>query len=290
MGHGHGAFGAARHASRLVKTIVVTGSTRGIGRGLAENFLKRGCQVVVSGRKQEDVDRVVGQLGAQCGAERVAGQACDITDAESVQILWDAAVERFGGVEVWINNAGMTINHAPLWEQSAADLKQIVNTNLTGMLFGCKVALAGMKEQGRGQLWNMEGFGSNGMARAGLTAYGATKRAVDYLNRALRKDAAGTGVQVCALSPGMVLTDLLIGEYDFDSPAGQRAKGIFNILADRVETVTPWLAEQVLKTDRDGARVAWLTTGKVMARFLTARLRKRDLFAEPAPEGAANGR
>lgn len=273
-----------------MKTIVVTGSTRGIGLGLAENFLKRDCRVVVSGRKQEDVDRVVSQLGAQCGAERVAGQACDITDAESVQTLWEAAVQRFGSVEVWINNAGMNLNQAPLWEQSAAALKQIVDTNLTGLLFGCKVALAGMKEQGRGQLWNMEGFGSNGMTRAGLTAYGATKRAVDYLNRALRKDAAGTGVQVCALSPGMVLTDLLIGEYDFDSAAGQRAKGLFNILADRVETVTPWLAEQVLKTDRDGARVAWLTTGKVMARFLTARLRKRDLFAEPAPDRMANGR
>lgn len=273
-----------------MKTIVVTGSTRGIGLGLAENFLKRDCRVVVSGRKQEDVDRVVSQLGAQFGAERVAGQACDITDAESVQALWEAAVQRFGSVEVWINNAGMNINQAPLWEQSAAALKQLVSTNLTGLLFACKVALAGMKEQGRGQLWNMEGFGSNGMTRAGLTAYGATKRAVDYLNRALRKDAAGTGVQVCALSPGMVLTDLLIGEYDFDSAAGQRAKGLFNILADRVETVTPWLAEQVLKTDRDGARVAWLTTGKVMARFLTARLRKRDLFAEPAPDRAANGR
>ena len=290
MGHGHGAVGAALQASRLVKTIVVTGSTRGIGLGLAENFLKRDCRVVVSGRKQTDVDRVVSQLGARFGAERVAGQACDITDAESVQTLWGAAVQRFGSVEVWINNAGMNINQAPLWEQSAAALKQLVDTNLTGLLFACKVALAGMKEQGRGQLWNLEGFGSNGMTRAGLTAYGATKRAVDYLNRALRKDAAGTGVQVCALSPGMVLTDLLIGEYDFDSAAGQRAKGLFNILADRVETVTPWLAEQVLKTDRDGARVAWLTTGKVMARFLTARLRKRDLFADPAPDRAANGR
>lgn len=273
-----------------MKTIVVTGSTRGIGRGLAENFLKRGCQVVVSGRQQEDVNRVVSQLGAQCGAEAVAGQACDIADADSVQALWDAAVQRFDSVEVWINNAGMTLNQAPLWEQSAAGLKQLVNTNLTGLLFACKVALAGMKEQGRGQLWNMEGFGSNGMTRAGLAAYGATKRAVDYLNRALRKDAAGTGVQVCALSPGMVLTDLLIGEYDFDSAAGKRAKGIFNILADRVETVTPWLAEQVLKTDRDGARVAWLTTGKVMARFATARFRKRDLFAELEPDRMATGR
>lgn len=289
MGHGHGAVDAGRQGRRLVKTIVVTGSTRGIGWGLAENFLKRGCRVVVSGRKQEDVNRVVSQLGAQYGAERVAGQACDIADADSVQTLWDAAVERFGGVEVWINNAGMNLNQAPLWEQSAAGLKQLVNTNLTGLLFGCKVALAGMKAQGRGQLWNMEGFGSNGMTRAGLTAYGATKRAVDYLNRALRKDAAGTGVQVCALSPGMVLTDLLIGEYDFDSAAGQRAKGLFNILADRVETVTPWLAEQVLKTDRDGARVAWLTTGKVMARFLTARFKKRDLFAEPALDRPSEG-
>ncbi len=263
-----------------MKTVVVTGSTRGIGLGLAENFLIRGCRVVVTSRKAEDVERVVQDLGSEHGAEKVSGIASDISDISSLQSLWDFSVAEFGSVDVWINNAGINIDRAPLWEQSAQDLKNIVDTNLTGLLYACKVAMSGMRQQGHGQIWNMEGFGSNGMAQAGMVAYGATKRAVNYLNKALRKDTADTGIQVCTLSPGMVVTDLLIGEYDTSSEEWQRVKKMFNILADKVETVTPWLVDGVLKADKDGAKVMWLTNGKVMGRFLTSRFKKRDLFAD----------
>ena len=265
-----------------MKSIVITGSTRGIGRGLAESFLARGCKVAVSGRSPVAVARLVSELAAQADAERVAGRACDITREQDLEALWDCACKAFGRVDVWINNAGISIHRAPLWEQSAADLAGIVDTNLTGMLLACKVSMAGMKEQDGGQIWNMEGFGSNGMAQPGLAAYGATKRAVNYLNQALRKDAAGTGVQICTLSPGIVITDLLVGDYDLDSPEWQRAKRMFNILGDRVETVTPFLADGILKANRDGAKVAWLTAGKAFGRFLAARFRKRDLFADQA--------
>lgn len=262
-----------------MKTVVITGSTRGIGRGLAEGFLARGCKVVVNGRNQEAVEQAVGELAAGADAQRVAGCAGDVSRHKDLEALWRCAADAFGRVDVWINNAGVSIRRAPLWEQSAADLEAIVNTNLTGLLLANKVALAGMKAQGGGQIWNMEGFGSNGMAQPGLAAYGATKRAVDYLNKALRKDAAGTGVQICALSPGIVVTDLLVGDYDLDSEQWRKAKRTFNILGDAVATVAPYLVEGVLRANRDGAKVAWLTTGKAMRRFLTAPFRKRELFA-----------
>ncbi len=133
------------------------------------------------------------------------GCACDITHVEQLQGLWDAAARVFGSVDVWINNAGTDIAHKPIYEANADDLRHVVEANLLGMLYANKVAMAGMKAQGYGQIWNMEGFGSNGMSQRGLSPYGATKRAVNYLNTALRKDAQGTGVHVCTLSPGMVL-------------------------------------------------------------------------------------
>ncbi|MEP5763627.1 MAG: SDR family oxidoreductase [Halieaceae bacterium] len=261
-----------------MKRIVVTGSTRGIGHGLAENFLKRGCQLVISGRSQEQVDSVVADFAASFGADKVAGIACDITSLASLQGLWDFSKDKYGGIDLWVNNAGINIDRAPLWEQSAEDINAIVATNLTGLLLANKVAMTGMKAQGGGQIWNMEGFGSNGMAQAGMVAYGATKRAVNYLNKALRKDTPGTNIQVCTLSPGMVITDLLIGEYDTSSEEWQKTRKIFNILADKVETVTPFLVDGMLKADRDGAKVIWLTNGKVIARFLGSRFKKRDLF------------
>lgn len=263
-----------------MKSVVITGSTRGIGRGLAENFLRQGCKVVVSGRSQDGVDEAVRALAAEFDADRVTGKACQITDYDQLQGLWDHAVSIYGNVDVWINNAGLDIPHRPLWEAEVDDLKTIVETNLTGILLANKVAMGGMKEQGSGQIWNMEGFGSNGMSQKGLAPYGSTKRAVNYLNKALQKDAAGTGVHVCTLSPGIVITDLLLGDTETSGPEWERIRRIYNILADKVETVTPWLVDGVLKADKNGAKVEWLTGPKIGWRFMTARFRKRDLFAD----------
>ena len=258
--------------------IVVTGSTRGIGNGLAREFLKRRCRVAVSGRSAAQVEAVVAELGQYYGESRVCGAACDITESGQLQALWDGAAEAFGGVDVWVNNAGMSIERGPLWEQPDRDLATLVDTNLTGALLASKTAIANMLRQGHGQVWNTEGFGSDGATQPGMAAYGATKRAVRYLQRALLKDTAGTPVQVCTVSPGIVVTDLLTGDYDVTSEEFERAKRIFNVLADEVHTVTPWLADHMLATDKSGARVVWLTRRKAFARFMSAPFRTRDLF------------
>lgn len=262
-----------------MKNVVITGGTRGIGRGLAAEFLKRRCNVVITGRAQGAVDAAVVALGEIPGSGRVMGFAAELSDFDGLQAVWDGARQEFGSVDIWINNAGMSLPNKPLHEQAAADLKLIADTNLTGMLYANKIAIAGMKEQGAGQVWNMEGFGSDGRTQIGIASYGATKRAVNYLNKALKKEVEGSGVQVCALSPGIVVTDLLIGDYDRGSKEWERAKKIFNILGDKVETVTPFLVDGILSSDRNGAKVAWLTTGKAMKRFMTAGFNKRDLFA-----------
>ena len=262
-----------------MKTVVITGSARGIGRGLAENFLKRECRVVVSGRSPEAVEQVVQALEAEHPG-RVAGRHCDITSAADVQALWDTARKSFGGVDIWINNAGMSIARKPLAEQAVGDLEKIVATNLTGLLIANKVVLAEMLKADHGQIWNMEGFGSNGQSAPGMVAYGATKRALTYVNASLQKEIKGSSVQVNTLSPGVVVTDLLVGDYDLSSEEWRKTKKILNILGDTVDTVTPYLVEGVLKAEKSGARVAWLTTPKAFLRFLTAGFNKRDLFVE----------
>ena len=263
-----------------MKTVVITGSTRGIGKGLANNFLAKGCQVVISGRRQEDVDAVVAELATVHGAEHVAGKACEITDAGQLQGLWDAAVTAFGRVDVWINNAGVSIPRENLSDTDPEAIARIVDINLGGLLLANRVALRGMQAQGGGQIWNMEGFGSGGQVQPGMCAYGATKRAVNYINKALQKEVKDTPVQVCTLSPGIVVTDLLMGDYDLASPEWQKSKRIFNILGDTVETVTPFLVDGILKTDKSGGKVVWLTGGKAFGRFMTAGFNKRDLFAD----------
>ncbi len=262
-----------------MKTIVVTGSTRGIGWGLANSFLALGCAVTISGRSQASVDAAVETLRTKFPAEHIAGHLCDVTDIAQVQSLWDAAVARFGTVDIWVNNAGMGNPTAPLWEQDPQRMKAVVNTNLLGMLNGSQVALKGMLAQQYGALYNMEGFGSNGRTMAGFTLYGSTKYAVRYVNKSLLKETQDTPVIVGSLSPGMVVTDLLMVDRDADPQRFEQQKHIFNILADRVETVTPFLAQKMLQNNKTGAKIHWLTNGKIAFRFLTARFRQRDLFS-----------
>ena len=263
-----------------MKNVVITGGTRGIGHGLATEFLKRNCKVIITGRNQAQVDEAVDVLSAEYGPDDIAGITCEVTSCSDLEALWDFASKKFGSVDVWINNAGMSVARRHLDELDVTDIENIVRVNLTGMLLANKVVIRGMKQQGSGQVWNMEGFGSNGQTAPGMIAYGATKRAVNYLNKAIQKEVADTGVQVCTLSPGIVVTELLTGDYDLASEEWQKAKKILNILGDKVGTVTPYLADGILKTNRSGAKVAWLTNGKALRRFVTAGFAKRDLFAD----------
>ena len=267
------------------RVVVITGGTRGIGLGLAKEMLARGCRVVVCGRSDASVRNAVAELDTTA-AGRVTGIPADVTSRDSVQALWDHAIATYGHVDVWINNAGISAPRRPLPEVGEDTVSAVVATNLFGATNGCVVALAGMQQQpAGGWIWNMEGFGSTGQVQPGMATYGASKRAVTYLTESLVKETKGSNVKVGFLSPGIVATDLLMDDYDGQPEAFEQARKIFNILGDRVETVTPYLADGVLAAQKSGTRVAWLTKSKAFGRFATAGFRKRDIFAEPV--GAA---
>ena len=261
-----------------MKIVVITGSTRGIGHGLADSFLALGCGVVISGRTVKVIEEVRADLSLRYGAERVFGHPCDVTDFEQVEALWNKAQGHFGNVDIWINNAGISHAQMEFWKHTPEEIRAVVQTNLMGMMHGCVVALQGMLEQGFGSIYNMQGLGSDGRQMKGLTLYGSTKYGVAYLTTGLVKETKGTAVVVGSLSPGMVVTDLLTSQYQERPEEWEQAKRIFNILADRVETVTPWLAERVLANKKSGARIEWLNGRKMAWRFLSAPFRKRDLF------------
>lgn len=263
-----------------MKHILITGSTRGIGFGLAQAFLERGCAVTVSGREQAGVEQALENLGRLHEAERIYGQACDVREPGQVQALWDGAHRHFGQVDIWINNAGLSGPQAKAWLISPEQASQVVETNLLGAIHGSRVAVAGMLAQGFGSIYNMEGMGSDGRMHDGLTLYGTTKYALRYFTDSLVKETAGTGLVIGALRPGMVVTDLITRQYEHRPQDWERARRIFNLIAERVEVVTPWLADQILANQQHGARLRYMTTARMLKRMLVLPFRKRDVFSQ----------
>lgn len=260
----------------MTKTIVITGSTKGIGYGLAEEFLKRGHRVVVSGRRQDKLDSAVSAFAAKYN-DKVAGCLCDVTRLEDNEKLFAFAKEKFGRVDIWVNNAGVAHPMTNIWELPLDVIHEVVNANVYGSIFGSRVAIQGMLAQGGGWIYNLEGFGSSGRVMAGLSVYGMTKAAAAYFGKSLAKEVQNTPVKVATLQPGMVITDMVTGQYKTPEEL-EKVKPIFNIIANRVSDVVPWLADQMLSNEKSGAVLQYQPRWKLMLRFLTAPFIKRNLF------------
>lgn len=264
-----------------MKTVVITGSTRGIGHGMAIEFLKRGCRVMLSGRNKELVDSGVKKCADTFGKKNIAGHPCEITSYDNIQALWDASVKAFGTIDIWINNAGVTHPTSNLMDLKTTEIKAVIDTNITGLIYASQIALRGMAAQGYGFIYNMEGHGSNNECIPGLTVYGASKRAVTYFTNSLLLELDGTGVKAGFLSPGIVLTDFIIDKMRKLPPERlETTKIVFNCLADTVETVTPWLVENILANEENGKEIAWLNTEKANERFNSDEYCSRDMLSQ----------
>jgi NAD(P)-dependent dehydrogenase (short-subunit alcohol dehydrogenase family) len=259
-------------------SVVITGSTRGIGYALVAAFLEHACQVTISGRSQTTVDEAVAKLGVKYPPARIFGIACDVTDFDQVQCLWDDAQRHFGRVDIWINNAGTASPRMNLWEVPAQKYDEVVRANIIGTMYGCKVALNGMLAQGFGALYNMEGFGARGRSMQGMALYGSTKASVHFINQSLAQEVEGTLVITGGIAPGMMITDLITRQYVGREAELEKAKPILNIIAERPETVAPVLVEKILKNRKNGVTIAFASPVKIMLKFLAAPFNKRDLF------------
>jgi len=266
------------------KHIIITGSTRGIGYGLAKAFLSLGCSVTVCGRGREAVGKAVAGLKSGYDANRIFGLACDVTIPDQVQALWDGSVKRFGKVDIWINNAGVSGDQGMLWELPAEEVQKPIGTNILGTIYGAQTAMRGMLSQGYGGIYNMEGMGSDGRKHVGLTIYGTSKYAIHYLTEGLALEAKDTPVIIGALRPGMVITNLIIDRYADRPEEWERVKKMFNIIADSVENVTPWLANAILSNRKHGVILAYSSIWKLLWRFISQPFVKRDLFQDYPPD------
>lgn len=262
-----------------MKNVVITGSTRGIGFAMAREFLRAGCRVTLSGRGGELDEMTRAALSTFQGGYIYV--PCDVRDKAGLQALWDASLAAWGSIDIWINNAGQNAPHKFAWETGETYTRNIINTNIVGMIYGAQIAAAEMLKQGHGAIYAMEGLGSNNMIQPRTILYGTTKHALTYFMKGLARELAGTGVIAGRLSPGMMLTDFITKTPDGDQSdviKDERFRKVFNILADKPETVARFFIPKMLSNSKNNARIAWLTNRKAAWRFMTAGIHREKLI------------
>jgi NAD(P)-dependent dehydrogenase (short-subunit alcohol dehydrogenase family) len=184
------------------QTALVTGASRGIGRDLALALAHAGANVALTARSVDDLQPVLEALGSEPGAAHPI--ALDVRDLGAIERAVGETVERLGGLEILVNNAGVGTNHDAI-DVTEQEWDEIVDVNLKGLFFCCRAAALAMRGRGYGRIVNMSSqAGSVGIRRH--AAYSASKGGVDNLTRVLALEWAPWGITVNAVAPTFVRT------------------------------------------------------------------------------------
>ncbi|MBN1697024.1 MAG: SDR family oxidoreductase [Spirochaetales bacterium] len=256
--------------------VVITGSTRGFGFAMAKEFLNAGWKVALSGRSDAGVTRAA--AGLTDSGNLLFLKPCDVTSYDQVSALWKEAASKWGRIDIWINNAGVSQPDAPVWDIPALYIDALVKTNILGVVYGSRIAFNNMVKQGFGAIYNLEGWGSDGRHMDNLTLYGTSKCAVAYFTEGLVQEAKNKGVIVGTIQPGMMVTDFVLLPMKENREKFARFKKILNIIADKPETVAAWLVPRLIRNKKHGTRFRWMSGPKLLSRFITAPLSGRKVI------------
>lgn len=187
------------------KVIVITGSTRGIGLAVAEACAKEGAQIVICSRHESAVKQTIKAFKQQ--GYSVSGIKVDVSVPGDIEKLLQHAVETWGRVDVWVNNAGLSGGIQTLDAMSEEEITSIVNVNLTAMLQACRIIIPYFIQHDGGTIINLSGRGGRLEESPYMVVYAATKAAVSSLTKSLAKENKGKPISIHAVIPGMVETD-----------------------------------------------------------------------------------
>jgi 3-oxoacyl-[acyl-carrier protein] reductase len=224
------------------KTAIVTGSTKGIGRAIAEALVREGANVCVSARKWDEVERAVSELG-DAGEGNVTGAVCDVRDYDEVKALFEHAAAEFGGVDVLVNNAGIGM-FGRVDEMSPEDFRAVIETNLFGVFYCCREAIPRMKERGGGYIINISSLaGTN--AHPQMAAYNASKFGLNGFSEALMQEVRHDGIRVSYVLPGSVNTYFGDDEPDESQSWQLQPEDIARVVLDLLRTEERALVSRV---------------------------------------------
>lgn len=264
-----------------MKTVVITGSARGLGLCLAEEFRKKNYNVVISDILTEELYKAEEHLKTITSDAKILTVKCDVTSEEDLENLKNETVKYFTNIDIWINNAGVNQNMLPIWEVPTKDIDKLIDIDLKGSIVGSKIAMNQMIKQGFGQIYGIEGYGSNDAMMTGLSIYGTSKRALTYFLESLAKEVEDKklNIQIGLLAPGIMITNFVnhsMGNQNFELP--EKTKKVYNILGDKPDVIAKFLVNKMINNKKNNVRFTWLTNKKAALRFMTSSFNKRNFF------------
>lgn len=224
------------------KVVVITGASSGLGEATARLLAERGAKLVLGARRLDRLEKLAADITA-AGGEALA-VATDVTRRADVERLIKAGLDKFGRVDVLVNNAGI-MPMAALSKLKVEEWDQMIDVNIKGVLYGIAATLPGMRANKSGHIINLSSVAGLRVSAGVGTVYSATKFAVKAISEGLRAEIGPEGIRVTTLYPGAVASELVDGIRDVDAAAGMKAFYEANeISADSVARAVAYAIEQ----------------------------------------------
>ena len=255
------------------KVAIITGSTKGIGKAIAHEFVREGARVVITSSSNANVQAAL----LEFPPDSVYGCVCNVVSSLDMEQLIVDTVKRFGRVDVFINNAGISDTFSNITESDPDEWGRVIDTNLKGTYNGCRAAINYfLKENRKGKIINMAGSGTDRKSNTPwISAYGSTKAAIARFTYAVAAEYRHTGISVMLLHPGLVRTGMVSAENP--TPELSRQLATFNTILD-IFAQSPLVAAQLAV--KLASRWSDLKTGVYLS-ALNGRRKKMLLLTYP---------
>ena len=265
-----------------MKTVVITGSARGFGYEMLKLFREKNFNVVMCDINEEVLNNSKKELNGINGKGKILSYKMDVTNEEEIINLIDNVLKETNTIDIWINNAGVNQPNKVIWELEEKEISRLIEIDLKGTILCSKNIMKVMKKQGFGQIYNVEGFGSDNAKNIGLSLYGTTKRAVTYFTEALafENEKKNTGVLIGKITPGIMITNFIntsLGDGK-KIQLDEKTKKVYNILGDYPETIAKFMVDKIINNNKNNVKFIWLTKLRASYRFITSSFNKRDFF------------
>ena len=265
-----------------MKTVVITGSGRGFGFELIKLFREYNYNVVLCDISEKHLSIAKNKLDQIKGKGKILAYQTDITKETDVEHLITNTLKEVNTIDIWINNAGVNQPNKPIWELDLNTIDKLIDVDLKGTILCSKMIMPVMIKQKSGQIYNVEGHGSNDAKILGLSLYGTSKRAITYFTESLAYEAEkeNTNVLIGKITPGIMITNFIetsLGDGE-KIELDDKTKKIYNILGDYPETIAKFMVNKIINNTKNNVKFVWLSNKRAAWRFISSSFNKRDFF------------